>query len=93
MNTAEQIKEEIISRASSNSEFRSRLLANPREAAGEVVDGPIPEALSVSVHEDSLTDYHLVLPPVGRLSEAQLDNVAGSWGDSGGTPNTLGGGW
>ena len=87
MNTAEQIKDEIISKARSDAEFRSRLLANPRAAAGEVVDGPVPDAMSVSVHEESMTDYHLVLPPTGRLSEAQLVNVAGS------RANQSGGSW
>ena len=76
MRTAEQIKCDIVSRAGSDYKFRTRLLSNPREAAGEVVAMEIPEGIELCVHEESETTYHLVVPPAGRLTESQLDTVA-----------------
>lgn len=66
-------------------EFRARLLAEPRAALSQLVGMDIPDAVSVEVHEESLTAIHLVLPPaVGQeLTDDDLEAVAGGvcWGN------------
>ena len=77
MKTAEQVKSDIVAKAGSDEDFRSRLLADPRSAASELAGVAIPEGLEVSVHEESTSSYHLVLPPTSQLNTEQLDSVAG----------------
>lgn len=59
--------------------FREALLADPRAALSELVGTPIPEIVNITVHEESLTSVHLVLPsqPAAELSEDDLELVAG----------------
>ena len=50
---------------------------------------PLPEMVKVSVHEESLTDIHLVIPAArsgGALAEEDLELVAGGscWGNCAG---------
>jgi len=53
---------------------------DPRTAISDVIGMPLPEMVKVSVHEESLTDVHLVIPAApsrGELAEADLELVAG----------------
>lgn len=61
-------------------DFRARLLEDPRAAVSEVVGVPIPDLVSVDVHEESLTSVHLVVPvspEAAELSDDDLELVAG----------------
>ena len=40
----------------------------------------IPDGFELVVHEDGATTAHLVLPPSGGLSEAEMESVAGGAG-------------
>jgi hypothetical protein len=60
--------------------FRDALLADPRAALSELVGTPIPEIVTINVHEESLTSVHLVLPSrpaSAELSDDDLELVAG----------------
>lgn len=52
----------IIARARNNEEFRAALLANPREAIEKEFDVTLPDNVNYHVHQQTLTDVHLVLP-------------------------------
>ena len=78
MRSAEQIKNDIIAKAGSDAEYRNRLIANPREAASEVVGMDIPDGIEVFVHEESAKAYHVTLPQTQRLSPEQLEGAAGA---------------
>jgi hypothetical protein len=75
-------------RLASDPDFRTALLADPRAAISGLVGMDIPDLVTVSVHEESLTDIHLVLPAAaggeGEISEDDLELVAGGlcWADS-----------
>lgn len=75
----------ITSRASSDEGFRAALHSDPRAAVGEALGVTIPDAVRITVLEDSLTHVHLVLPAIddSELTEADLALVAGgtSWYD------------
>lgn len=61
-------------------EFRVRLLADPRGVIGEMIGVSIPETINVTVHEETLTDIHLVLENnSAALSEDDLELVSGGW--------------
>ena len=72
----------VRERAMSDAEFRALLLKDPSAAMSELLDMPMPDAVRITVHEESPTDIHLVIPGVRNLSEEDLDLVAGGvdWG-------------
>lgn len=68
----------VASRIDSDPAFRDRLLADPRAVVSEISGMELPEYFKITVHEESLTDIHLVLAPgAGSLSESDLELVAG----------------
>ncbi len=77
MTTATEIRDQILSRADEDGEFRASLIADPRAAISAETGTAIPEGFEVMVHEDSATTVHLVLPPSPALTEAELETVAG----------------
>lgn len=75
----------LKTRSSDDPTFRDRLVADPHSVLEEIVGYPLPESLNITVHEESLTDIHLVLEPIrGEVSEKDLTLVAGGyeWGGS-----------
>ena len=84
MSKANEMKNRILHKAAEDSEFRARLIADPKAAIRDEVGQPLPNDLEVVVHEDSATTAHLVLPPSPAIAEAELEGVAGGhdamWG-------------
>ena len=76
MRTHEELRAELIERATEDEQFRAHLIANPKIAIQEMLDIELPESMSVTVHEDSPTAAHLVLPPRARLTDEDLAQVA-----------------
>ena len=77
MTTATELKDQILSKADEDSEFRAALIANPRATISAEIGADIPDIFDVAVHEDSATTAHLVLPPSPSLTETELEMVAG----------------
>ena len=77
MTTATELKSRILSRAEEDSDFRASLIADPKAAIASETGTTIPDGFDVVVHEDSATTAHLVLPPSPRLTEAEMEKVAG----------------
>lgn len=71
----------LVARAlAEDPQFRTNLLADPRGALSALIGVPIPAAVNVVVHEESLTDIHLVIPAAAdndALSDSDLELVAG----------------
>ncbi len=59
------------SRAGEDSGFRERLLAKPKETIEKEFGVTLAEDHEIHVHEETYTETHLVLPPRGKLSEAE----------------------
>jgi hypothetical protein len=79
-----QAERRVQERAASDPDFRAELKANPRAALESELGVPIPEQVSVQVHEESFSELHLVLPPSEEeLSDADLEMVSGGvcWGN------------
>ena len=85
MTTATELKNQILSKAEEDSDFRARLIADPKAVISAETGTIIPEGFEVVMHEDSATTAHLVLPPSPLLTEAELEAVAGAgdWTDWG----------
>ena len=83
--TVSQLREHLIDKATEDSEFRSRLMADPRAAIKAETGVTVPSGFNVEVHEDTADTSHLVLPPSARLGEADLVHAAGGidWGEVG----------
>lgn len=75
--TQAELRAQIIAKAGEDEAFRSQLLADPKAAVASVIDIDLPDALSVQVHEESATSFHLVLPSTGRMTEEELGQVFG----------------
>ena len=78
MTMAGDMRDRLLKKAAEDSEFRARLLADPKAAIAAETGQPIPDGLEVVVHEDSANTAHLVLPSSGKLSEAELESLAGA---------------
>ena len=61
----------LASRAGEDSDFRKRLLADPRKTIEWELGVTLDEGHEIHVHEDSYSATHLVLPPRDRLSRAE----------------------
>ena len=85
MKTRQELDAELIARVADDAEFRALLLENPKEAIQQAMGIAIPEDFTIQVHEENGMTAHVVLPPSSRLTEADLELVAGgdSWGCSG----------
>ena len=74
----EKIKE-ILRRSAQDTEFRKRLIADPRSVL-ETELGKIPENVNFHVIEKKANTLYLLLPqPGGELSDDALDNVSGGF--------------
>ncbi|MCY3822869.1 MAG: NHLP leader peptide family RiPP precursor [Nitrospinae bacterium] len=91
MKTVEEIREEIVKKASENEAFRAELLADPKDALEKELGVTIPEGFKIGVHEDNIMSINLVLPPA-ELSEADLSAVVAgtqTWQDFANAWNSL----
>ena len=80
METPNEMRAKIVGKATEDADFRARLLSDPKGAIGQELGVTIPAALSVEVHEESGTAAHLILPPDSKLSDGDLQAVAGGFG-------------
>jgi hypothetical protein len=67
----------VRDRAASDPAFRSQLLEDPAAVMSDLLGMPMPTGVRISVHEESPTDIHLVIPAVSNLDDADLELVAG----------------
>ena len=77
MKTPSEMRSQIADKAASDAEFHARLLDDPKGAIGDELGVTLPDGLKVEVHEEGADVAHLVLPPASRLSDSDLQAVAG----------------
>ena len=78
MQTAVEIEAQLRAKAEQDQAFRSQLIGDPRSAIKAATGLEVPEEFAIHVHEESATEFHLVLPPAsGRLSDEELDSAGG----------------
>ncbi|MCY4541602.1 MAG: NHLP leader peptide family RiPP precursor [Rhodobacteraceae bacterium] len=77
MKTSKQMMAEIIEKATTDMEFRSRLLDDPANALEGEMGVTVPKGLNIRVHEEDSNTAHVVLPRKSQLSESEAASVSG----------------
>ena len=65
--------ERLLAKAGNDSEFRARLLANPRDAIEQELGLPLDDGHEIHVHQETDASTHLVLPPKSRFSAEERE--------------------
>lgn len=85
LNRAE-VDERLAQALADDPGLREQLEADPRSVLSSITGISIPDFVEVTVHQESLTDIHLVLnSPIQVLSEEDLQLVSGGWNPNGRT--------
>jgi hypothetical protein len=76
------INRALSEKALNDSAFRVEFLADPKKVIAEKTGQELPAGMIVSVHEESATHLHFVLPAAAtasgsQLSDEELEQVAG----------------
>ena len=82
---AEEIRRHLVARADGETNCRDELGKNPKGAFEKEIGVEIPEGVSIHVHQENDTDFHIVLPSDNKLNEAQLEAMSGGqqiWSDN-----------
>ncbi len=79
------IDQAIADRIAEDPQFRAALLSDPRSALESLAGQQVPDSVRVTIHEESPTDIHLVIPASSALSDSDLELVAGGYNWT--TPN------
>ncbi len=77
MTTPTEFRNQILSKAAEDGEFRGSLLSDPAAAISSELGISIPDGLNIQVHEDGQNVVNLVLPPKRELAKEELEQVAG----------------
>ena len=77
--TTTELRDQLFAKAAESEEFRSRLIADPREVLSDDYGIVLPENLKLHVHEEDATTAHLVLPRSKKLTEAELESASGAY--------------
>ena len=77
MQSEQDIRTHILTKAEEDSEFRTRLLEDPKGTVEAELGVSVPDVFTFHIHEDTATDTHLVLPPDKRLEQEDLEAIAG----------------
>ena len=75
MKTPKDLADILAKRAGKDSDFRERLLANPKETIEREFGVTLAEGHEIHVHEETYATTRLVLPPRSKLSEAEREEA------------------
>ena len=76
MQTVEEMRAHVTTKAVEDSAYRAKLLADPKGVLSEEFGINIPASMEIRVHESDMNVVHVALPPSADLSEEQLEAVA-----------------
>jgi hypothetical protein len=82
------LQPQIVARAMKDEAFWQHLLKNPKQTLEREMGLNVPQGVTIQIHEETPTIFHLVLPmkpPTGELqelSDEELKEVAGGDGSA-----------
>ncbi|MBI3862610.1 MAG: NHLP leader peptide family natural product precursor [Planctomycetia bacterium] len=75
---------QLLNKAQQDPAFKARLMSDPATAIRAEIGVVLPASLKISVHENTSTACHVVLPstelPSGEMTDLELEGVAGGTG-------------
>ena len=75
-----EMRAHIAMKATDDSEFRARLMADPKGTVEQECGITFPDSYKFHVCEETATDTYMVLPQGSSLSKQELQSVAaGGW--------------
>ena len=78
MLSRDEAERRVRERAAEDPAFREELISNPRAALSSELGFDLPEEVTVHVHEESLSEVHVVIPVATEaLSDEMLEMVSG----------------
>ena len=69
------LSDALVERAAKDSDFRARLLANPKDTLEREFGVTLPADHEIHVHEETDSATHVVLPPRSKLSDAEREEA------------------
>jgi hypothetical protein len=79
------LKRELVDRASSDPEFRRKLLSDPKGAIGEVLGKSLPENIKITVLEEKPSSFYVVLPHASPGGDDDLTKFTPDGSNTGAT--------
>ena len=80
MQSGAEMRDHVLGKAADDAEFRARLVTDPKAVLNDELGVSLPDSFAISVHEDSSTHVHLVLPPNSLLDLSALEDVRAGHG-------------
>lgn len=71
-----EVEEKLIKKAMEDPAFYGQLKDNPREILSKELGINLPDDVTVTVHQETSRDIHLVIP-TDELGDQELDSVSG----------------
>ena len=76
MRSGDDMMKQIVDKSAIDSDFRQRLLSDPKSTISSELDITIPESMNITVHESDMQNVHLALPPDPNITEEQLEAIS-----------------
>lgn len=76
LKTASDMHAILVEKSLEDSEFRQRLIADPKAVTSEEFGITLSDAIKIQVHESDKYTFHVSLPPSNELDEEQLEMIA-----------------
>ncbi|MDE0309554.1 MAG: NHLP leader peptide family RiPP precursor [Acidiferrobacterales bacterium] len=66
----------VIDKSATDSDFRMKLVSDPKATISEELDITVPDSMTIVVHESDMQTVHIALPPDPNMTEEQLEAVS-----------------
>ncbi len=76
MRSGDEMLRQIVDKSELDSDFRQKLLADPKSTICDELGISMPESMNVVIHESNMQTVHIALPPDSNITEEQLEAVS-----------------
>ena len=76
-----ELEERLIAKACKDEKFRTDLTNDPKGTIARELQINIPDSIKIHIHQETATEFHLVLPaltPPEELTDVELQDVVGA---------------
>ena len=76
MRDGEAMLKQVVDKSALDSDFRQRLLDDPKSTISQELGITIPDSMNIHIHESDMQTVHVALPPDPNITEEQLEAVS-----------------